>query len=222
MYDGFRVAFNEKDGWGDGIVKMYDILAQDYVYGENPNIVIFADNHDGDRLFTKLQEKLDRFKLAMTFLLTTRGVPQIYYGSEILMTGYENRGHGDIRKDFPGGWEGDARDAFTQAGRTNDENEAFNHIRTLLNFRKGKTALHDGQLKHFIPVEGVYVYFRFDNAGTVMVIINNSDQERSFNQKRYAEMLKGISSGKDIITGKAVDFSSLKIAAKTSMVVELK
>ncbi len=222
MYDAFRFVFNEKDGWGTGIVKMYDMLAQDYVYGENLNIVIFADNHDGDRLFTKLEEKLDRFKLAMTFLLTTRGVPQIYYGTEILMTGYENRGHGDIRKDFPGGWKEDPRNAFTQAGRTNDENEAFNHIRTLLNFRKGKTALHDGQLKHFIPVDGLYVYFRFDDAGTMMVIINNSDQERPFEQNRYAEMLKGISSGKDILTGKTTDLSSLKIPAKTSMVVELK
>lgn len=222
MYDGFRMAFNEKDSWGDGIVKMYDILAQDYVYGENPKIVIFADNHDGDRIFTKLQEKMDRFKLAMTFLLTTRGVPQIYYGSEIVMTGYENRGHGDIRKDFPGGWANDSRNAFTPAGRTDPENEAFNHIKTLLNYRKTKTALHEGQLKHFIPVDGVYVYFRYDDAGNVMVILNNSDQERSFDQKRYAEMIKGVSSGKDVLTGKSIEFSGLKIPAKSSLVVELK
>jgi glycosidase len=138
------------------------------------------------------------------------------------MTGYENRGHGDIRKDFPGGWENDLRDAFTPAGRNDLENEALNHIKTLLNYRKAKTALHDGLLKHFIPVDGVYVYFRYDDAGTVMVILNNSDQERSFDQKRYAEMIKGISSGKDVLTGKSIDFSGLIIPAKSSLVVELK
>jgi len=222
MYDAFRFAFNEKESWGTGIIKMYDILSQDYVYGKQQNIVVFADNHDGDRIYTKLEEKLDRFKLAMTFLLTTRGLPQIYYGTEILMTGHENRGHGDIRKDFPGGWEGDSINAFTPAGRTNDENLAFNHVKKLLNWRKNKTVMHDGKLRHFIPVDGVYVYFRYDERDTVMVFINNSDQEKIFDQKRYAEMIGSFSAGTDILTGSTFEFSSLKIPGKTSMVVEMK
>lgn len=221
MADAFRYAFNEKDGWSTGIVRMYDILSQDYLYSEPSNIVTFADNHDGDRIFTKLEEDLDNYKLAMTFLVTTRGVPQIYYGTEILMTGYENRGHGDIRKDFPGGWPGDKKNAFTENDRNNDENAAFNYLKTLLNWRKNKTVIHNGKLKHFIPVDGVYVYFRYDENETVMVVLNNSERKQTLEKNRYLEMTGKYKQAKDILSGKMFDTDNILVPAKSALVFEL-
>ena len=221
MADAFRYAFNEKDGWSTGIVRMYDILSQDYLYSEPSNIVTFADNHDGDRIFTKLEEDLDNYKLAMTFLVTTRGVPQIYYGTEILMTGYENRGHGDIRKDFPGGWPGDKKNAFTENDRNNDENAAFNYLKTLLNWRKNKTVIHNGKLKHFIPVDGVYVYFRYNENETVMVVLNNSERKQTLEKNRYLEMTGKYKQAKDILSGKMFDTDNILVPAKSALVFEL-
>ena len=221
MADAFRYAFNEKDGWSTGIVRMYDILSQDYLYSEPSNIVTFADNHDGDRIFTKLEEDLDNYKLAMTFLVTTRGVPQIYYGTEILMTGYENRGHGDIRKDFPGGWPGDKKNAFTENDRNNDENAAFNYLKTLLNWRKNKTVIHNGKLKHFIPVDGVYVYFRYDENETVMVVLNNSERKQTLEKNRYLEMTGKYKQANDILSGKMFDTDNILVPAKSALVFEL-
>ncbi len=215
-------AFVEKDSWDKGIVKIYDILGQDFVYANPNKLVIFADNHDGDRFFTKINENLDDFKLAMAFLLTSRGIPEIYYGTEILMTGHENRGHGDIRKDFPGGWQGDTTDAFTAEGRTKQQNEAFDYLKKLLIWRKNNEIIHTGKLKHFIPENGVYVYFRYNKNESVMVLLNNSDKEQEIKTDRFAECLKGFNSGKGIISGKEInDLSIIKIPAKTAKIIEL-
>ncbi len=215
-------AFVEKNSWDKGIVKIYDILGQDFVYANPNKLVIFADNHDGDRFFTKVNENLDDFKLAMAFLLTTRGIPEIYYGTEILMTGHENRGHGNLRKDFPGGWQGDKTDAFTAEGRTKEQNEAFDYLKKLLIWRKNNKVIHTGKLKHFIPENGVYVYFRYDDNESVMVLLNNSNKEQEIKTDRFAECLKGFNSGKDIISGKEInDLNIIKIPAKTAKIIEL-
>jgi neopullulanase len=221
MYDAFRWAFNEDQGWSNGLVRFYDLLTQDYLYQNPFNIVTFADNHDGDRIFSKLNENLNSLKMAMTFLLTTRGVPQIYYGTEILMTGRDNRGHGAIRKDFPGGWPGDMRNAFTAEGRTKKENEAFNHIRTLLQWRKENEVIHSGKLKHFIPENNVYVYFRYNNDKTVMVILNNNEKSQHLENKRFLEITVNYSTGKNVPDQKVYDLNDLIVPAKTGLILEL-
>jgi glycosidase len=171
-------AFNEKEGWSTGTSQLYEILSQDFVYSNPNNVVIFADNHDGDRFFSKIDNDINKFKLAMAFIMTTRGIPQIYYGTEVLMTGEEHKGHGDIRKDFPGGWDGDDKDAFTKEGRTVEQNEAFNFLKRLLNWRKSNPVIQFGKLTHYIPEDGVYVYFKTLNNSTVMVMLNNSSEKK--------------------------------------------
>lgn len=215
-------AFNERDSWTDGVVKLYDVLGQDFLYGDPNSLVIFADNHDGDRFYTKIGEDIDKYKLAMAFLLTTRGIPEIYYGTEILMTGHEHKGHGDIRKDFPGGWPNYPKNAFTPEGRTIMQNHAFDYLNNLLKWRKNKTVIHTGKLRHFIPENGVYVYFRFNDDESVMVILNNSKIERSLPTDRFKENLEGYSSGTDIISGKALEnLETITIPEKTAMIIEL-
>jgi len=222
MYDAFKVAFNEKSSWSAGLIKLYDVLSHDFLYGEEVNIVTFADNHDGNRLFTNLKENLASQKMAMTFLLTTRGVPQIYYGTEILMTGDDSKGHGRMRKDFPGGWANDEANKFEASGRTDAENEIFDHISKLANWRINNKVMQNGKLKHFIPEKNLYVYFRYDDSNLVMVILNNSDNPRTINSARYAEILQGIESGKNILDDKNYTLNEMEIPAKDSFVLKLK
>nr|NQU90144.1 glycoside hydrolase family 13 protein [Bacteroidota bacterium] len=222
MYDAFRYAFSEQQGWSTGIIRMYDILTQDYLYAKPLDIVTFADNHDGDRLYSKLGEDPDRFKLAMAFLMTTRGVPQVYYGTEVLMTGLEHNGHGDIRKDFPGGWTGDSINAFTREGLNSDQVKAVKFMERLLNWRKNKAVIHTGKLKHFIPVDGLYVYFRYDDNDKVMVVLNTSDKTIKFDPEYYGEMVDGYTYGKNILAGKTFFLTKLNIPAHTPMVLELR
>jgi glycosidase len=222
LYDAFKPAFTENSSWSSGIVKMYDLLTQDYLYANPQDIVVFADNHDGDRIYSKLGENLDNFKLAMTFLCTTRGLPQIYYGTEVLMTGLEHNGHGDIRQDYPGGWTGDAKNAFTGEGLTDDEKKAQQFMQKLLNWRKDKTVIHQGKLKHFIPVDGMYVYFRYDNDNIVMIILNTSDKDIDFNMAYFAEMLDGYTYGRNILSGKTHELKKFEVPAKAPMVLEIR
>ena len=222
MY-AISAAFNEEDNWNDGVVKLYDILGQDFLYSDPTKLVVFADNHDGDRLFTKLGEDINKFKMAMAFVLTTRGIPEIYYGTEILMTGYEHHGHGHIRKDFPGGWSGDKNDAFTTSGRTDKQNEAFNYLKKLLNWRKNKDVIHHGQLKHFIPENGIYVYFRYNDNEKVMVVFNNSDKDQTIDYERFTESLDGFSSGYSVIDDKNIsDLKNIQVNRKSALIIELK
>ena len=215
-------AFNEQEGWSTGTAELYEIISQDFVYSYPENLVLFADNHDGDRLFSKLGEDLNKFKLAMAFLMTTRGIPQIYYGTEILMTGLEHNGHGDIRKDFPGGWPGDALDAFTETGRTKEQNEAFNYLKTLMNWRKDKAVIHHGKLTHYIPQDGVYVYFRYTDNESVMVLLNNTDKAKTVDGKRFKDNLSGYTKGHSVIDGKKVEnLQSITVPAKSPLIIEL-
>jgi len=222
IYDAFKPAFTENEGWSTGIIKMYDILTQDYLYANPQDVVVFADNHDGDRIYSKLGENLDNFKLAMTFLMTTRGLPQVYYGTEVLMTGLEHAGHGDIRKDFPGGWDGDEKNVFTGVGMSEDELKAQRFMEKLLNWRKDKPVIHHGKLKHFIPADGIYVYFRYDETNTVMVVLNTSEKEVKFSTQHFAEMVDGFKYGRNILSGKTYELVKLNLPAKTPMVLELR
>ncbi len=222
MYDAFGKAFTETSGWSTGITRMYDVLAQDFVYGENPNVVIFPDNHDGSRLFTKIGESLANQKLAVAFTLTTRGVPQLYYGTEILMSGSESDGHGKMRKDFPGGWQTDSANKFAASGRTADEEEMLRFTQILANYRKNHKVLQTGKLTHFIPQDNVYVYFRHNDDALMMIILNNSSESHPLDLKRYDEMTQDISIGINVLDGSKVELKDLTVPAKEALVIKLR
>lgn len=216
-------AFNEDNGWSSGAAKLYETISFDFLFSNPSQIVTFADNHDADRLYSVLGKDFNKFKMALVFLMTTRGIPQIYYGTELLMTGWEHDGHGFIREDFPGGWEGDITNAFIAKGLTTEQKDAWDFMRMLLQWRKDKKVIHQGQLKHYIPEEGVYVYFRYDEDESVMVIINNNKESRTFRTDRFEENLKGYSTGTDILHRTYFDqLKMISIPAMSARIIELK
>jgi glycosidase len=217
-------AFNEPDSWTDGLARFYLVLSQDFLYPDPFRNVIFLDNHDLTRFFTQTGMKPDIYKMALSFILTTRGIPQFYYGTEIVMEGDKSRGDGFLRQDFPGGWNGDTKSAFTDQKLSETEKDAYAFTKKLLNWRKGKDVIHSGKLKQFVPENNLYIYFRYNAKETVMIILNNNDKEtRTITRDRYIEAMNGFKSGHEVITGTEInDLTSFKIAPKTSMILELK
>ena len=169
------------------------------------NLLIFLDNHDTSRFYQKEEDtrNLTRFKQAVTFLLTTRGIPQIYYGTEILMAAEKSNGDGTLRQDFPGGWAGDKTNCFTAEGRTELQNEAFNYIKKLLNWRKGNDVISKGSLKHFSISNGVYVYERKYGDRSAVVIMNGTGKPQTLTLAPYKEVLPQ-TTATDFISGKTV------------------
>ncbi len=190
LQDALVKAINEDEGWGSGLKKLYEVLAGDFIYGDPSNLVIFADNHDMSRIFTQLGHDIDKWKMAMTVILTTRGIPQIFYGTELLMQNPDTDDHGVIRSDFPGGWEGDASSGFTGEGLTEAQQNAQQFIRDLLQLRQSHSTLFSGEMTHFAPFDGTYVYFRHneDTDTQLMVVINKGDTQE-LNLRRFAERL---------------------------------
>ncbi len=180
------------------------------------------DNHDMSRFYSTVGENINKFKSGIAFLLTTRGIPQLYYATEILGTGLEAPSHGNIRKDFPGGWPGDPVDKFTAAGRTSQENEAFDFVRTLLRYRNATPALQTGSLMQFVPEDGVYTYFRYDAGKTIMVLLNTANAERMVDTRRFAERMQGFSRARDVVTGREMPISAkLYVERNSPLVLEL-
>ncbi|MEG1585325.1 MAG: glycoside hydrolase family 13 protein [Bacteroidales bacterium] len=223
LNDALNLFTREKQGWEDGIMRIYKNFTRDYLYPDPDNILIFADNHDTQRLWKQIDGKIPDFKLIFTLLSTVRGIPQVYYGTEIMMTGVKEVGDGDIRRDFPGGWPGDPVNAFTAEGRTAEQNEVFNYMRTLLNWRKQNPVIHSGKMMHYVPQDEVYVYFRYNDDKKVMVVLNNSDTDaKTLQLDRYGEMLKGVSGGKDVVSGKRYPLAdTLTVPAKSSLILEV-
>ncbi len=223
LHDALIQAFNEKEGWNTGILRLYEVISQDFSYPNPMNIVTFADNHDVNRYLDTQNDDVRKLKMAMAFILTTRGIPEIFYGTELLMTTGADKGHGTIRRDVPGGWPGDSRNVFTAKGRNQTENEMYNFMHTLLDYRKSNTALQTGKLRHFIPSDGIYTYFRYNGKSTVMVVMNNNEEQKIHETGRYSEILRNFKSGREIISGNPVtDLSKLTIPAKSALIIELK
>ena len=206
LTDLMTKAFDEETTeWSGGLYRLYDYHTQDFVYANPMSLLTFLDNHDTSR-FCKNEEdskNITRYKQAITYLLTTRGIPQIYYGTEILMAADKSEGDGYLRRDFPGGWEGDKVNCFTREGRTELQNEAFDYTRKLLNFRKGNDAICKGTMKHFAIRNGFYVYERKYNDSSVVVVMNGTDENQTLNLAPYKEVLPK-SEATDFITGKKV------------------
>lgn len=217
----FPVYYSMLDAFkkGGDIGKLYSCLSKDFLYGKPEMNVVFFDNHDLSRTFGELGQDYEAYKQAATFILTTRGIPQWYYGSEILMKAQGS--HGYIREDMPGGWEGDERNVFTGKNMTKEEMEALNFIKKLLAWRKTSNAIKDGKLVHFIPNDNVYVYFRVSDKEKVMVILNNGDK-KDLKLDIYQEILGGHQSGKDIISGEKFDLTKpVSIKGKSSYIISI-
>lgn len=213
-------ALNGKEGWTDGVNRLYAVLAQDFLYKDPTKNTIFLDNHDMSRFFSVVGEDMVKYKSGMAMLLTLRGVPQMYYGDEILMKNFSNP-DGLVREDFPGGWPGDKANKFTAEGRTAKENEAFNYVRALANYRKNTSALQNGKLMQYVPEQGVYLYFRYDNLKTVMVVYNSGDKQQTIGTARYFERINGALKARNIITDETMEIATLDIPAKATLVLEL-
>jgi glycosidase len=182
-------ALNEEENWDSGLIKLYEALANDFAYYDPSSILFFGDNHDMDRLYTQLNDDFVKTKMALAFIITAPRIPQIYYGTEVLLSNTENPGdHGLIRSDFPGGWRNDAINAFTGEGLKKPQKEMKDFTRTLLNYRKKSSAIHSGKTVHFVPIEGVYVIFRQNRDETVMLILNKNEKPYSLNLERFNEM----------------------------------
>lgn len=223
MKNAIYEALNGKSGWTDGVFRLYTTIAQDFLYQDADCNVIFLDNHDMSRFYSMVNEDLNKYKSGMALLLTLRGIPQVYYGTEILMKNYSNP-DGLVRSDFPGGWAGDKSDKFTAAGRTPQENEAWNYFRTLANYRKNSPALQNGKMMQYVPENGVYTYFRYLPGGgkTVMVIVNGDDQAKSLETARFAERMSGATTAINIITKEQLNtLKTIAVPAKGTLVLEL-
>lgn len=193
----------QTDAW-NGLNKIYDQIALDYVYPDPMNVLRFLDNHDTERVITELPDSLGPWKQAMTILLTIPGIPQLYYGTEILMNGTREGGDGNVRKDMPGGFAGDNRSVFAIEGRTALENEARDYIAALCNFRKSSTALASGAMKHFMPDNGIYLYRRGEGPEEVIVMMNGRGENVDIDMTRYKEVLVPGQEFVDVITGETV------------------
>jgi glycosidase len=221
LHDALMEVFNESDTiWGKGLVKIYDNFANDFLYSDINNILIFLENHDTPR-FNALYPDIADYKLALTLLATARGIPQIYYGSEIGMTGSKAVGDGDIRRDFPGGWKADSNNAFTQNGRTQLQNDYHDFTKKVFNWRRHKPVVHFGKTMQFAPQQDVYVYFRYNDSEQIMVVLNNSHQERAIDLSRFEERLKGLNIAKDMLTGEVLNLDQeMTIGPKSSLILE--
>ncbi|MBB1304407.1 glycoside hydrolase family 13 protein [Pseudoalteromonas sp. SR43-5] len=216
-------ALNEDESWNTGWVKVYESLANDFLYPDTDNIMVFADNHDMSRVYTELGQDVAKTKMAMTLFLTTRGIAQMYYGTEVLLDNTPSKDHGDIRIDFPGGFEGQTRNAFTKEGLTKQQKDMHNTISTLLNFRKNSSALDKGKLVHFTPQQGVYSYVRISDEQTVLVFMNKNTQTLQKNIEYMQEVMPNSTTAFNLFTQKTQKLGkTIELPAMSATVLVLK
>jgi glycosidase len=219
LFYGILPALNEPFGWTDGVTKLYTTLSNDFLYKDASRNVLFLDNHDMTRILSSLGENVPKLKVALAWLFTCRGIPQLYYGTEVMMKGIANP-DGWVRLDFPGGWEGDKKNAFTGEGLTTEEKAIQAYTKSLGNYRKQSTALQTGKMMQFIPHNGLYVYFRYDAKSTVMCVMNTDKQSRTVDMNDFSERTKGFNGGKDIITNQQIN-TKFEIPPMSMQVIEL-
>lgn len=224
LFENMPKALKEKESWDKGMIRIYDTFTSDFLYPDLNNLLVFFENHDTERWNEIFNANPDAYKMALTLISTVRGTPQIYYGSEIGMRGNKKRrGDADIRRDFPGGWKSDKQNAFLPSSQTSEQKEFFQFTQKLLNWRKDKDVIHNGKTKNFVPQDGVFVYFRYNEKESVMVVINNNKKDQTLDLKRFAESLNGFTNGKEVISGKEMLLqNSINIPAKTPLIIELK
>ena len=214
----------EEDRWGTkGLIKLYEGLANDFHYADPSRIMVFADNHDMDRIFTQMGRDVALTRMALTYLLTTRGIPQVYYGTEVLMdnTGFPGN-HGVIRSDFPGGWRGDSADAVSGRGLSPEQADMQQYLKKLLNWRKRNKVIWEGRLMHFAPSGGTYVFFRYDSSDTLMVVMNKNQGPARLDMPRFREITGGMTRAEEVLTGRSFDLSDLMAPPRATTIYRLK
>lgn len=209
LMESVATAFDEnRSTWNKGLIRIYDNFTNDFLYPNVNNIMTFVENHDTNRFNEIYKKDFKKYRMAMALIATVRGIPQLYYGSEIGMAGNKNEGDGAIRLDFPGGWKGDTHNAFAKTGRTIAEQQFFDFTSKLFQWRKGNEAVHFGKMTHYIPKNNVYVYFRHTDKKTVMVIMNNGTNSQTLKTSHFQENIKDFKLGKDVLTGKSFDLKT--------------
>src|SRR5699024_5560742 len=192
------------------------------LYPHPNDLVIFLDNHDMDRFYRQVHQDFRLFKMGMAYLLTMRGIPQIYYGTEILMTNKKPGDHGQIRTDFPGGWASDTANVFTGKKLSNVQQKAQAYTRELLNWRQQTPVIYTGKLMHYAPLHnGFYVYFRYNEDKTVMVILNKNKEETLLPIDRFHQRISGFTQGTDVTTSKTYSLDHLLVPPRTALILEL-
>ena len=221
FFDRVNQAKNEEtDAWWNGFNRIYNSLCYDYLYKDPSHVMAFIENHDTDRFLGETQDTL-ALKQALALLLTVNRIPQLYYGTEVLMNGTKQVTDGNVRKDFPGGFPGDTRSAFTTEGRTKAENDMFRWTARLLHWRQGNEVITKGKQTQFIPQNGVYVVARSYNGKNVMTVINGTSKAATMKAERYAEIIGDAQEATNILTGHKINISKdVKLAPRGVMVLE--
>lgn len=215
-------ALTHEEGWNSGWIELYETLAMDFLYPNADDLVIFPDNHDMSRIATQLGHDPDLLRMALAFFLTTRGIPQIYYGTEIGMSNPDSDAHGVIRSDFPGGWPNDEIDAFKGKDMSSEQQSLSVYLQKLLSWRKESAAVHQGRMVHFYPKNGVYTYWRILNDKKVLVALNKNETAVSLDMKRFDEVLDGESYAKDIISGTERQLgATLEIPPRSALIMDV-
>jgi len=222
LMGAIQKAFTENEGWDTGLARLYELLSQDFLYSDPSKLITFVDNHDIERMYPVLKS-VENVKMALAFIATTRGFPLVYYGTEALSDRGTLEGDPGKRKDFPGGWQGDPVNMFTGENLSVEQKDVLDFTRTLFTWRKGNKTIQEGKLTHYIPEDGIYVYFRTLDRSSVMIIINNnSSYVKTLATARFEENLKGFKSGKDVLTGNQVkDLKNIEVGSKSVKIIEL-
>ena len=222
FYDKINLAKHEEtDAWWKGLNRIYNSLCYDYLYENPSSVMAFIENHDTDRFLENGKDTL-ALKQALALLLTINRIPQLYYGTEVLMNGTKEVTDGNVRCDFPGGFAGDKHNAFTAEGRTKAENAMFNWLSKLLKWRRNNMVITKGKQIQFIPYKGVYVIARQWNDQTILTILNGTSQAVTLPLDRYAEVIGNHQEAKDVISGRKVKLGSeLQLKARDTKVIEL-
>lgn len=222
FYYSINEIVQDKQGWTEGVARMYYTLAQDFLYRDPAKNIIFLDNHDLSRFWSVCGENMNRFKTGINLLMTLRGIPVMQYGTEILMKNFANP-DARVRNDFPGGWPADQVNKFEASGRTPAEQEAFDHVSKMARFRTSSQAVSSGKLIQYVPEDGIYVYFRYIEAQVVMVVVNSNDKPKDIDLSRYRESIAKMKKAKNVVSGAESELgTTLHLEAGESVVLELK
>ena len=222
FYDRVNLAKNEEtDGWWNGFNRIYNSLCYDYLYKDPSHVMAFIENHDTDRFLGNGQDTL-ALKQSLALLLTMNRIPQLYYGTEVLMNGTKQQTDGHVRRDFPGGFPGDKHNAFTKEGRTKEENQMFSWLSRLLHWRQGNELITKGKQTQFIPVDGVYVVARSLNGKAILTVLNGTSHQKKMQVTRYAEIIKSTTTAKNILTGRNIDLTKdVTLQPRATMILEI-
>ncbi len=223
LFNAIHQAFVDETPWWDQKMnKIYKVIQNDFVYAAPNNLLLFLENHDTTRINEILPDFRD-YQIVTTLMATIRGVPQTYYGTEIGMKGAKEKGDADLRRDFPGGWPEDPRNAFTKAGRTQIENQYYDFTSKLFQWRKNEAVIHHGKTLHYSPKNEVYVYFRYTDEKSIMVILNANKEAQTIDFGRFSERIGGMPNGKDVFDKEDVLFSKpLTLPAKSTKIISFK